>query len=295
MKKVLILSGPYQHGHRPRYSNVFSETIHDYEFTDIEFDNLIVEISSRNFSIIDSKSGMDIKNFDLVMVREYTGLYLDLAFVVSKYLQLNKVKYFNTIYLNYRPISKLAQAAIFYELGLPFPATTFSINHDILLQAVSDQGYPLIAKEAQASHGDNNFLVHSYEELRKVVESNNGMKLIIQEYLPNEHDYRVLVMNRKSQLQIQRRGLDDTHLNNTSKGGIALIVDNLPAEVLKQAEELVNYLDADLAGVDILQSDKDDKYYFLEINFQPQIISGALVDQKLDQLKIMFDSQLEGE
>lgn len=257
----------------------------------MEFDNLNVHIAPDKFTITDSASGIDIKDFDLVIVREYTGFYLDLAFVVSKYFELNNVKYFNNIYLRYRPVSKLAQAAIFYELKLPFPETSFSIKPNLLAGLADSVGFPLILKAAQASHGDNNFLVKSSEELGRLLTSNPGVKFVAQKYIPNDGDYRLLLINRQPGLQILRRAQDGSHLNNTSKGGLASVVADLPNAALEGARKLVEHMDVDLAGVDILL-DADKNPYFLEINFQPQIISGALVEEKLVKIKQLFDNQL---
>lgn len=295
MKRVLILSGPYQKGHSPRYSVAFSKKIKNYKFTDVEFDKLLVEISPADFKITDSVSGADIKSFDLVIVREYTGHYLDLAFVVSKYLKLNNVLFFNEIYLNYRPVSKLAQAVIFHELQIPFPATVFSIDRQLLAAAAANLEYPLIIKESQASHGDNNFLAKTKTEAATILSENSAAKLILQPYIPNDHDYRILVMNGRCQLQIERRGRLGSHLNNTSKGGRAHLTTELPQEVLQYAEKLVRHLKVDLAGVDVLQDSVSGVYYFLEINFQPQIISGAFVDEKLEKLGSMLNDQFIAE
>jgi len=291
MKKVFILSGPYQHGHRPKYSKVFSRAIPAYEFIDVELDNLIVEISPDKFLIKDSASGLDIKDADLVMLREYTGNFLDLAFVVSKYLEHNRVEYFNKDYMNYRPVSKLAQAAIFYELGLPFPDLVFSVKPDLLASLAVALGFPLILKEAQASHGDNNFLVKSPDELERLLSDRQELKFIAQKYVPNDGDYRLLLMGGRTVLQIYRQGQGGTHLNNTSKGAAAQLSDDLPQEVLRHAKELVRHMDLELAGVDILL-DGAKKPYFLEINYQPQIISGALVDEKLASIKDLIEHQL---
>jgi hypothetical protein len=249
MKKILIISGPYSKADKPRYSKVLSEHMQSFEFTDIKFENLKVEIGPRDFKITDLESSADIKDFDFVFVREYTGNFLDLAFVVSKYLQINKVKFANHDYLNYRPVSKLAQAAIFYELGLAFPEIIFSINNPALLKAAGS--------------------------------------------LPNEHDFRVLVMGGGSSLQIRRRGADDTHLNNTSKGGQAEMVGQIDSDTLSSCAVLAAKIGADIAGIDLLQDAATNNYYFLEINFQPQIISGAYVKEKSAELEKFLGRQLE--
>jgi glutathione synthase/RimK-type ligase-like ATP-grasp enzyme len=295
MKKILIISGPYKPKQQPRYAEVLSQHINDYQFTDISLENLLVEISLNNFKITDVDSGVDIKSFDLVMVREYTGRYLDLAFVVSKYLQSHKVRFFNKDYLNYRPVSKLAQAAIFYELKLPSPAIMFSINKQRLSKAAKSKHFPLVLKAAQASHGENNYLLESIVDLDRILKNKPDIQFIVQDYIHNDHDYRVLMMNRKPCLQIRRRGQDDTHLNNTSKGAEAKITDDIELLVLKHAEKLADFLKVDLAGVDIMYDSQNQQYYFLEINFQPQIISGALIDEKMEKLKTMIQSQLSSQ
>jgi D-alanine-D-alanine ligase-like ATP-grasp enzyme len=35
-----------------------------------------------------------------------------------------------------------------------------------------------------------------------------------------------------------------------------------------------------LSGVDVMQNNETDEYYFLEVNIQPQLSTGALLDDK---------------
>jgi D-alanine-D-alanine ligase-like ATP-grasp enzyme len=56
--------------------------------------------------------------------------------------------------------------------------------------------------------------------------------------------------------------------------------DSLPAVILEQARKIVKYLDLTIAGVDVVYDPKSGDFSFLEVNAQPQLMSGAFVSKK---------------
>jgi len=60
------------------------------------------------------------------------------------------------------------------------------------------------------------------------------------------------------------------------------------------ARKLTKDFAIDVGGVDVLQSQADNRYYFLEVNNQPQLATGAEVPAKLERFKDFLDSELTG-
>ncbi len=290
MKKVAVLSGLASNGGSTDYAGHFSESIKGYEFVDINFDHLVIEIAPGKFDITDGRSDQNINQFDLVIIREYKGRFVDLAYVVSKYLEASDVRFLNQNYLVYRPLSKIAQAVVFYEQKVRFPATVLSLNPDYLEKKLRTLGYPLILKDTLGMHGSDNFLVDSLEDVRQIYQRHPMKAFVAQEYVPNSHDYRVLVMGDLEPLQIKRTAADGSHLNNTSQGGSGALVKELPPQILDKAQQLCKLLNLTIGGVDVLQSSQNGHYYFLEINNQPQLVTGVELAGKMSAFQKFLDS-----
>ena len=108
----------------------------------------------------------------------------------------------------------------------------------------------------------------------------------MQGYVPNDGDYRIIVMGTKVTYVMHRKSMSDSHLNNTSKGGQATTVpvSELPAEVLDQCVRLSRLLKREITGVDMIQHAVSGEFYLLEINNMPQMATGANVNIKLTLL-----------
>ena len=288
-----MLAGISNNERSTPYDKYFSQHIKGYHFKQIYLDQLMVELSPKEFKVSDSRSGELILDYDMVMIREYGGHFLDLAFVVARYLKSHNIHFFNHNYLTYRPVSKIAQAVLFYERGINFPATYFSLNGESLAGKAEGLGYPYILKDRLGMHGSDNHLVRTKDEALAVLRG-SGIKFIAQEFLPNTHDYRILLMGAREPLQIKRTAAAGSHLNNTSQGGTGQLVKELPEQVLMDARKLTKDFAIDVGGVDVLQSQADNRYYFLEVNNQPQLATGAEVPAKLERFKDFLDSELTG-
>lgn len=290
MKKVLILSGISDNRLSTDYAGHFSKYIGSCKFTNIKFDHLVFEVTPNKFEVTDGRSGQNLRDYDLVMIREYRGIYIDMAYAVSKYLELAGIPFFNKNYLIYRPISKLAQAILFHLAKVNFPATYLSLNPELLKPAIQLIGYPAIVKDTMGMHGSINFLVKSFNELSDAFEQNPKTKFIVQPYHPNTHDYRILLMGDEEPLQIKRTRTNSSHLNNTSRGAIGEVVNELPGEILSQARGLTKAFQIDVGGIDVLQSQQDGQYYFLEVNNQPQLVTGAVTQAKIKKFEDFLNS-----
>jgi glutathione synthase/RimK-type ligase-like ATP-grasp enzyme len=286
MKKLVFLGGLSTDdiSTRTPYAEEFSKELPDYQISGLCFDDLLVSFAPGKFSIKD-RSGNELKDYDLVIFRGKLRRHLGLAYIISSYLIENKVRSFNE-YSLYRPMPKLAQTHLFYQLGLPFIETLFSLDPDRLAEAAESLSYPLILKDNYGAHGENNFLIKNREDLSRRLQ-NTGAEMLVQKYHQNDSDYRVLVMGDLKPLIIKRTAASGSHLNNTSQGAKAEL-DNLPKRLLEQSKSLAKELKMTVAGVDILKDKTTGEMLFLEINSQPQLLSGAYVDDK----KKLFDDLL---
>jgi hypothetical protein len=146
--------------------------------------------------------------------------------------------------------------------------------------------FPVICKAVNARKGNANFLINSKDELRDVLtgEENKGLFFVIQPFIPNDGDWRVLVIGGKVELAIFRSGdKEKTHLNNSSKGADTELfsVENVPEEIVKLAVRAAVKEKLSVAGVDIVQDKETGELFVLESNTSPQLQSGAFVPEKI--------------
>jgi glutathione synthase/RimK-type ligase-like ATP-grasp enzyme len=133
-----------------------------------------------------------------------------------------------------------------------------------------------------------NFLINTQDEYNEALKtiSNPSMLFICQEFLPNSFDYRLVTIGGKVAVIKKRiRTSKESHLNNVFQGAKIEIV---PAtglnDIINIAEKAAKVYNTEVAGVDILVSDKTGLPYVLEINRAPDIsddASAAAIDNYL--------------
>lgn len=274
------------------YADFFSRSIvesgKDISLRWTLFDDLLVQVGDGNFMIEDTRSGLDISQFDAILIRgKGFRRFFDLVRAVSSYSRLHNIPVIND-YSSFRDSSKLAQAVQFYEVGLPV-ATTVYVNQALLANpSALPFEFPCVLKAVFGAHGEDNYLVHSMDEVKEIAAHSN-LRFVMQRFVPNDNDFRILVAGERT-IAISRKAVDGSHLNNTSQGGSAYLVpeDSLPDGMIADAIKITRHLDMTIAGVDALIDKHTGNYFFLEVNSQPQLMSGAFVHEKAKLIGGLF-------
>ena len=254
-----------------------------YKVLHAMIDDLVFDISPEKFSIFDTVNKHELSDYKVLILRGKLHDELDTAITLSEYAHLNGLVYFND-YRQTRSISKLAQAVNFFLLGLPFPRTILTSPEQLkhLLNEKKLQ-YPFIYKSRFGAHGINNHLIKNQNDLSKV----EKWGMIAQPFIPNDGDYRLVIFGN-NHLVIKRIAQEGTHLNNTSKGGKAELIRNFDQKIISESHKLADKLKMVVAGVDVMFDKNSGKHYFLEINSQPQLMSGAFLAEKEELIKNYF-------
>lgn len=287
--KVLLLGTngitPDDADYYKRYVEFFEKAAR-YSATELEIayclvDDLFIAVGDGSFSIRDMRNGHELTEYKAVLIRGHIHEHVDVVKTVSMYLNQNGIPGIND-YSMFRTASKLIQAVHFQTYGLPVAQTVF------VTPAVTQNlgrlpfGYPCIMKATNGSHGNYNYKVNDPDEIARIITQDGGKhKFVLQRYMPNDCDYRVLIAGEEVMV-IKRSARQDSHLNNTSKGGEAELVPvaELPEEVIRLSKHIVAAIKMTVAGVDVLYDQSKDEYNFLEVNSQPQLMTGAFVDEK---------------
>lgn len=292
MKKVIFL-GSKDAGEKNRVQLLAQRVASDaVAVRTVYFEDLLFTINGEHQSVIDTVSRQDIADAELVLAVNWyrngrLSLYRDVAFATALYLEARGVALWNQEMLHQRSTTKLSAMMQLALAGLPVPATWFSLDGAVLTAAAD--GYPLICKAVAASRGRHNYLIESAAELQQRLAGEAPNSFMLQAFIPNDSDLRVVCFGGEPHLVIRRSRQDhSSHLNNVSQGAKAKL---LPAEALGpelqgQCRQICRLMGREMAGIDLLLPDGGlSQGVFLEVNAVPQLTSGAFVDEKLAALK----------
>jgi len=255
----------------------------------IYWEDLLVKISNNDIEIIlDGNNILDPKP-DLVIALGWykngdKSIYRDLAFSLALLLKDKNIEFWNSEMGNQRSMTKLSCMMQLSLNSISVPTTYFSLDKKLLADKFE---YPFIAKAAGASRGEMNYLIKNREDMAVVFESD--AYFIVQQYLENDHDLRVICFGGVPSLVLRRaRKSDaDTHLNNTSQGADASWIDlaDVSPELLTLSSKICIITGREMAGIDFIPDAVSNiGYSCLEVNAIPQITSGTDSDKKIAAL-----------
>lgn len=244
-------------------------------------DQVVLSIADNTFELYDSSNQHAVQDIDCLFIRG-PGMRSNGSMVhhLSRYCDWNSITCIND-FTGWYTGTKFSQSIVFLEHIAPALPTMYAMNkHNLIDRAGVVYGYPYILKTNIGSYGDSNYVINDKQQALRIITDEPNVDFLAQAYCPNNRDYRVLMVGDEK-LVFERVGGTDTHLNNTSKGGIATKVDDaIPPDLLAKASKIARSLGLIIAGVDIIPHQKTGKLYFLEINSQPQMTTGVLLDEK---------------
>lgn len=304
-KKVLILFGVKPKNLTERNWVSFSSSVaknldaDKTELTTSALSQLAYYVNKDNSKVLIRESGQDIADFDLVIF-VYTGTKREYAIAAARYLEFKNVAFIDRYLKRAVPSGKLACAMQRSLKDVVVVPTLGATSGNGLLNSIKYfeefRKFPLILKADVGKKGQDNFLVKSKDELRKILKENKDVKFVLQPYVENDGDYRFLVMGSEVRLAFKRSGdKTKTHLNNTSSGARVerLDLEEVPKEVLSLAKRAAAIDRLSVAGVDLIEDKKSGKWMVLEVNISPQLITGELAEEKVEAYAKMIEEILE--
>lgn len=245
-----------------------------------------LELSAGELKAFIIDTNQSVHDFAAVYFKSYFR-YHEQATAIVETLNANKTPFVGAELQEYIPAHKLSQMARLARAGIAIPKTIYLPTEHYVSQfdyVQSSLSERFVFKAIDGSTGDDNYLVSSQAQLAKIVAENADRHFIAQEFIANDSDLRFLVVGKQLKLIIKRSRLDDsTHLNNTSQGARAELIDvaSYDPAIVKLALESADIMKRDIAGVDIMLQTDTGKPYVLEVNASPQIASGAFEQEKL--------------
>jgi len=174
---------------------------------------------------------------------------------------------------------KAWQMLILEKAGIEVPKTVYGSLWYLYETMVNKYlfNFPVIIKGSGGDRGTRVYKADNLEQLEKLVrdlrksETDEGKRYMLQEYIPNDGDYRVLVLGEKV-LGVMKRSSqsEDEFKNNYSAGGKVEVAE-LPEEIKQLAIKAAKVCGLAVAGVDVAFRDNDLKKPIIwEVNKGPQ-------------------------
>ncbi len=209
----------------------------------------------------------DLKNFDLIYIKN-SEQQLELATLITKYCLDNEVKVIDTALIKPQPWldSKAFEVLTLSNKNLPTIPSIF-INQTQINQIKTHIDYPCVIKKSRfSSKGKDVYLASKEEEAYKIFEKYQE-PLLVQQFIPNQSDFRFLVIDNQVVAAMERiRSKDESFLNNIAKGArpVAYQPEAQEAKLAVQAAQTLNY---QIAGIDLFRTPQGWK--IIEINRSP--------------------------
>ena len=252
-------------------------------YNDLAF---IVDSSKTSVSILSAEK--DIASFDMVYFKSIRS-NRDVVAAAANYLKHSGVGFADRAALHYeRSLNKLHQYVVLNSAGINIPKTVYLPMeklpgyYDLLTEAL---GLPFILKDNHGQRGKNIFLVKNQKEFASVCRKakRENIDLVAQEFIPHDGHYRLLVLGKRLELITYRiHRLSDLRLKGIIHQQESQLVKekDLPGDVRRMGIMAADVLSIDIAGIDIVQDKKSGKWYCLEVNDAPQLVTGSFIDEK---------------
>ena len=175
--------------------------------------------------------------------------------------------------------------------GIPVPETVMvsnPVDESVVTDAVDDLSFPVVVKPNSATRGvgvakaadlDSLLGIVDYLNLIHDYRATGDKSYLIQEYLPDARDYRVMVVDGECVGGVERRLprelAEGRWKHNVHRGAKATGVD-VPAEHRRLAEGVAGELGISYLGVDLLET--DDRLVINETNARPTVDSATKYD-----------------
>jgi glutathione synthase/RimK-type ligase-like ATP-grasp enzyme len=249
----------------------------DTEYFALE--ELIYEINGDDARIYTPGKKYELAEFDFVYVKSWSS-YADRGAALANYLDAKGIPYADTL-LAGKGTTKLTTHFRLWKDGVNIIPTLFGSAEQLRFH-LSNFTFPCVLKAVNGQKGQDNYLLKSSSDFDALIKTLSG-DYMLQPMIPNEGDYRVQVYGYESRLIMKRVGKGDTHLNNTSAGGSATLLnrDEYPEDVCALAEKAAQSMQLEVCGVDVIRDSVTGELYIMEVNQGSQIVTGLFSEENM--------------
>ena len=214
--------------------------------------------------------GSEMKDYDVYFFRSTKKYWEEVSLILDN-IDKDKIVV-DPIVRSGRPgdVCKAYQMLVLSQADLPVPRSIYGSLNYLKKEAVKKFEFPLILKGSRGDRRRQVFKIYGKKDFKewtdklKVLEKNGENKYMLQEYIVNKEDFRLMVLGDRV-LGVMRRGIgDNPRLKNVFEKT------DLPESVKKLAVEAAKKCGIWIAGVDVVfRNDDMTKPLFFEVNRTP--------------------------
>lgn len=265
------------------YNQLQSESQGEFEYADYN-SWLFVFGPTERVRVVNTITGKELSDYDGIYINGYLRCY-ELAATIAICADELNIPYVNRELEAPPSLSKLTAYAKLVSGGVRLPLTIAGSKKAILNSGKFQQGlsYPAIMKRADADRGVDNFKVKNFAEAKEFLNEYDVDSLwLLQEYIENKGYYLVSFYDQKPAFCIYRsleKRLDGVehkeHMYKPAGGANATLIDpnDIKPEVRNECQKAVMAMNRQVASVDCILSESDNKAYILEVNYNPQLVT----------------------
>ncbi len=254
-------------------------------FHDIE---LFLEKDTARITV----SGEAIEQFSTIFPRKVGRSNEGLAFILADHAKKRGACFIDQFHGETHSRTKLIQMYLFALHGLIIPKTYYSATYSEahLRNALAFISLPLIIKQCKTSKGAGVFLVHTEQELREKIDAllsaSPSQEIILQEFIPNTFEYRILVTGDQIGSAEKKIRTDDSEFrNNVHLGAREEFIpkENIPLPIQEAALLASHIANVQVAGVDIVETATGEPIVF-EVNSCPAFTLDESISPEIQSL-----------
>lgn len=164
---------------------------------------------------------------------------------------------------------KSNEAVLLMKAGVSYPRSIFVSDHQTLKKIVSQMKKPVIIKNTGGRHGVGTFWIRSDEDLDRALLGRRAANFLIQEYIPNDGDYRLFLIGYRVIAGFKRQPKEEKLILNRSQGSSEPLKE-IPEEIKREAEKAAKVLEVEIAGIDLVVDQRTGKPVVIEVNQAPE-------------------------
>jgi glutathione synthase/RimK-type ligase-like ATP-grasp enzyme len=190
--------------------------------------------------------------------------------MLESFLDKTSVKKVNLHFTKHRQAhSKIYEMQQAEKAGLLVPKSVFV--PDVNFQDVSTEiNLPFITKTDIGSNGRGVYLIRSVEDFNHTKEAHPDSKLLHQEFIDHDFEYRVYMIAGKVILTIKQTPPEGEFRSNEAQGGKTLPAESIHTnELTKLAKTAFETFGFEIMVVDFMFEKHTKQFYFTEINLNP--------------------------
>jgi glutathione synthase/RimK-type ligase-like ATP-grasp enzyme len=258
----------------------------NFEFAEAEvmaLEDLVFVIDKRKAQVFDWRTKKDPADFDLVYFKAWQSMPRQAA-ALAIYLRAKAVPFIDDAVEQYGSDDKLTMAMKLWAARIPTARSVVASTKHV--SDVAKSGlitYPAVMKSIIGEKGRDNHLVKTPTAVARLAKQYPQIEWILQDFVPNDGDWRVQVYGGETGMVILRKGSGKSHLNNTSAGGQAELIEKkqAPEKILELAVRAAKAMELSVSGVDIIIDKNTGRKAILEVNQGSQIVTGAYIDKNI--------------